>query len=113
MVRVGITGTGAVRIGRSYPRSVFDLAAEAAGQALEEAGVERVDIVVAATSLSYLQNPQLDFASYLAGNIGLQGVKSLTVEAGEGSGLAALEVGYALLKSGAADSVLVVGADKL
>lgn len=113
MVRVGITGTGAVRIGRSYPRSVFDLAAEAAGQALEEAGVERVDIVVAATSLSYLQNPQLDFASYLAGSVGLQGVKSLTVEAGEGSGLAALEVGYALLKSGAADSVLVVGADKL
>ncbi len=113
MTNVVVTGTGAVRIARNYPMGIGDLAAQAAREALKEAGVDRVDYVVASTAASYLQHPQLDFAAYIAGSIGLQGVRAISVEAGESSGLAALEVAFSLLKSGAAESVLLVGADKL
>ena len=113
MSRIVVTGTGTVRISRNYPKSISDLAAEAAREALKEAGVDRVDYVVASTAASYLQHPQLDFSAYITNSIGLQGVRAISVEAGESSGLAALEIAFSLLKSGAAESVLLVGADKL
>ena len=108
-----ITGTGAVRIGRLYEKSPRQLAAEAAWQALEEAGAESVDYVIVSSSILYLANPQLDLASYIASSIGLQGARALTVEAGESSGLAALEAAVGLLASHRADRVLVIGVDKL
>ncbi len=113
MPKVMVTGTGAVKIARHYDKSARRLAAEAAWQALEEAGAETVDYVVVASSLLYLQNPQLDLGSYIAQNIGLGGVRSITVESGETSGLAALEVAVSLLESHRAERVLLIGVDKL
>ncbi|MCE4625396.1 MAG: thiolase family protein [Desulfurococcales archaeon] len=113
MKGVIVTGTGAVRIGRHYEKSVRALAAEAAWKALDEAGVDGVDFVVVASSLSYLQEPQLSLASYITSSLGLGGARAIGVESGETSGLAALDVAYSLLQSEKASRVLVVGVDKL
>lgn len=110
---VGVLGVGMVRINRHYPKSLRDLAVEAAAQAVNDAGVDGVDYLITASSVSYRQVGQLDLGGYLASYLGLRGVRSLSVETGEASGLAGLMTAYSLVKSGAADTVLLVGVDKL
>ena len=109
--RVFVAGAGMVKVDRHYGRSLRDLAAQAALEALGEAG--GVDALVASSALQYVERGQLDLAGYLAGYLGLRGARVLSVEAGEAGGLAALQAGWALVKSGVAKRVLVVGADKL
>ncbi len=108
-----VTGAGMVKIDRHYSLGVRELAAQAAEKALEDSERSSVDFVIAASSLSFMQEPQLDLASYLASTLGLRGVKALTVEAGEASGAAAVQAALALVKSGLARRVLVVGVDKM
>ncbi len=101
------------RVNRYYDRDVRRLAAEVAFRAVDSARVEEIDFIVIGSSISYLQSPQLDLASYIASYLGLRGVKALTVEAGEASGLAAVQVAKSLIDSNNAEKVLVIGVDKL
>ncbi len=112
-MKIYVTGTGAVKIGRHYNLGLRDLAFKAAVEALDESKVDSVDYVVVTSSLSYLQAAQLDLASYIASNLGFHGIRALTIEAGEGSGLAGLEVAVSLIKSEEASRVLLIGVDKL
>ncbi len=101
------------RVNRYYEKDVRKLAAEVAFNVIDSAIVDDVDYVIVGSSLSYLQSPQLDLASYIAGYIGLRGARALTVEAGEASGLAAVQIAKSLIDSNHAERVLVVGVDKL
>ena len=109
---VYITGVGLVNVDRHYDKGIRRLAFEAASKALDSSMVDSVDYIVVASSLSYLQEPQLDLASYIASTSGLRGVRSITVESGEASGLAALTVAKSLIDGGLASKVLVIGVDK-
>ncbi len=113
MSDVVISGTGILKVGRHYSKSLKDLAAEAAFEALDESQVDSVDYVIVSSSLSYTEVGQLGLAGYISSYIGLTGARPLSVEDGEASGLAAVEVATSLVKSGLADNVLVVGVDKL
>ena len=108
-----VVGYGLTKVDRHYDKSLRDLAAEAAEQALNSSGIESIDFIVTASSISYMQEPQLDLAGYITSFLGLRGARSLTVESGESSGAAALQVAKSLIDSGHASSVLVVGVDKL
>jgi acetyl-CoA C-acetyltransferase/acetyl-CoA acyltransferase len=110
---VYITGVGLVNVDRHYDKSVRKLAFEASVAALDSSMAESIDFIVVASSLSYLQEPQLDLASYIASSMGLRGVRSIAVESGEASGLAAVMTAKSLVDSGSASRVLVVGVDKL
>ncbi|MGC9134235.1 thiolase family protein [Caldisphaera sp.] len=111
---VYVEGVGMTKIDRHYDYSLKDLAANAAFAAIEQAGgVDGIDYLVFSSSLSSLQDNQLDTASYLATSLGLRGIRALNVEAGEASGLAAISVAKSLLESHQADKVLVIGAEKL
>jgi len=111
---VYVEGVGMTKIDRHYDYSLKDLAANAAFAAIEQAGgIDGIDYLVFSSSLSPLQDNQLDTASYLATSLGLRGIKALNVEAGEASGLAAISVAKSLLESHQADKVLVIGAEKL
>jgi len=108
-----ILGAGMTRVGRWYDKGLRAIALEAASRALEESGVDGVDFLIVASSASYATNPQLDLSGYLASSLGLRGVRALSVEAGEASGMAAIAAAHHLIASGAARSVMVVGVDKL
>jgi acetyl-CoA acetyltransferase len=110
---VVISGVGLTRVGRHYSKSLKDLAAEAGFKALDEARLDSVDYIVVSSALSYTEVSQLSLASYIASYMGLTGVKALSVEDGEASGLAAVEVATSLIRSGLAENVLVIGVDKL
>ena len=108
-----ISGTGIFKVGRHYSKSLKDLAAEAAFEAIDESQVGSIDYVVVSSSLSYTEVGQLGLAGYVSSYLGLTGARPLSIEDGEASGLAAIEVASSLIKSGMADNVLVVGVDKL
>ncbi len=110
---VYVTGVGLIGVDRHYDKSIRRLAFEATTAALNSSMVESIDFVIVASSISYLNESQLDLASYIASSIGLRGVRSITVESGEASGLAAVMMGKSLIDSGLASRVLVVGVDKL
>lgn len=110
---VYVSRVGMVKIGRHYDKGPRDLAYEAVRQAVKDADVDKLDYLVVASSLTYLQSPQLDLASYIGSNLGVPVKSALTVEAGENSGLAAVEVAVSLIRSSEAEKVLVVGVDKL
>jgi len=110
---VVVTGVWAEPVKRNWDLGTRDLAVKAARGAAQDAGATSFDYLILATSASYLEAPQFDPAAYVAAELGLQVDRALTVEAGETSGLAALEVAKALIESGAAERVLLVGADKL
>lgn len=110
---VYVTRAGMVRVGRHYEKGPRDLAFEAVREALSHVDADSIDYLVVASSMSYLQSPQLDLASYIASSLGVHVKSALAVEAGENSGLAAVEVGVNLIRAHAAEKVLVVGVDKL
>ncbi len=110
---VGVSGVGVVKVNRHYQKGLRDLALEAASAALSDSGSDQVDYLVIASSVSYRQVGQLDLAGHLASYLGLRGVRALTVEAGEASGLAGLMVAWSLLSSGSSKRVLLVGVDKV
>lgn len=113
MVEAYVTGIGMIRVGRHFGEGLRSLAARAAFEALESSGSRDVDAVIVASTASYRGAAQLDLAGHIAGSLGLRGAQTLAVEAGDASGLAAVEAAWSMVKSGAASRVLVVGVDKL
>jgi len=109
-----IEGVGMVKVERHYEKGLFDLASEAAFSAIDQAGgASGIDYIIASNALGEVQDEQLDLGGYLASELGLRGVRSLRVEAGEASGLAALAIANSLIESNMADRVLVVGVEKV
>ncbi len=108
-----VTSVGLVRVNRNYHKSPRDLAFEAASKALENVKLDTIDYVIVASSLTYLQASQFDLAAYIARELGVHVKSAFAIEAGENSGLAGAEVALNLIRSHAAERILLVGVDKL
>ncbi len=108
-----IIGTGILKVGDYWEKSLRNLAAEASILAIDDAGGVSVDYVVIANSLSGVVNGQENLGSYVASRLNLKGVPALKVEAANASGAAAVIVANSLIKSGEAQRVLVVGVEKM
>lgn len=104
-----IKSVGLVRVGRYFDRSYKDLALEAIDKALGDG--ERPGYVVVSSMLAESALKQLDIGSVLAEWLGMAPIPAIRVEAGENSGLAAVEVGAAIADATGAD-VLVIGVEK-
>ena len=78
---------------------------------IEEAGVSHaeVDAVIVGNMLAPQLQRQQQFASYLTSKAGLAAASPFTIDAACGSGGAALQLGYNLIRSGGFRNVLVVG----
>ena len=111
MSGVRVAAAGMVKVDRHYGKSIFDLAVDAVDDALRDSGRDDPEFLIVSTAVSSLLTPQFDLAGYMASYLGIKGSRVLRVEAGEASGLAAVQAAYALAASGR--RVLVVGVDKL
>jgi len=111
--RVYVAGAAMTRVGRLYEKGLLDLAAEAGFKALEEAGVDGADAIVVGNMLSSSLQHQDNLGAYIAAGMGFKGRPSIRVEAACGSGGAAVYTGYALVRSGLYESVLVIGVEKM
>lgn len=110
--KVFVVGSGMSNVGRFYERPLRDLAGEALFKAIDDASNVVPEFIVVSNMLSS-QAEQENLASLVADYCGLRGTSGFKVEAACGSGGAALVAGYALISSGLADVVAVVGVEKL
>src|SRR5881296_2578995 len=109
---VWIAGADMTRVGR-LQEPLQDLMAVAAHAALRSADRDRPDSIVVAT-----MNPEEflgdgNFASNVATHMGFANVPVVRVETATSSGAAAFYAGFAQIASGLADTVVVVGGEKM
>ena len=112
MEKVYITGIGQTEVGEHWERSLENLSAEAILGALKDGGRPKVDALYVGNLLASAASGQANLGAKIATNVGLAGLETITAEAGEASGAAALRLGYLAVKSGYVRTALVVGVEK-
>lgn len=106
-----IIGVSRTKAAEHWNLGLIDLAVEAGGGALDEARCLPTAVILG-NALGSALGDQRNASAYLAARLGLNRVETMTVEADEASGGAALRLGLALLGSGMHEQVLVIGAEK-
>jgi acetyl-CoA C-acetyltransferase len=104
---------GFTKVGDHWDKSILDLAVEAARGALKGAPGSNPDQIIVGNMFSSLGAGQEHLGALLAGALGMSGIPAYKVEAACASGGTAFNLGYTLVKSGAIDSALVVGVEKM
>ncbi len=112
MREVAVTGIGSTPVGEHWDRGLRDLAAQAARAALENAGMDGVDMIYVANANGASISTQAHIAPLVADYAGLRGVEAIGIEAADASGGAALRAGYLAVASGMVESVMVLGVEK-
>jgi acetyl-CoA acetyltransferase len=107
---VAIAGVGIIPFGRHGDVTATELGRRALSGALAEAGVGRGGFQAAFCATAY---GGVAAGHRVLGSLGLTGGPIVDVEAGCASGGAALSLGAAAIRSGQADTVLVVGIEKM
>ena len=110
---VSIIGIGQTKVGEHWDVSLRHLALEALLAALEDAGVEQLDMLLVGNMLSGELTGQEHLGALIADFAGLRGIEAFKIEAACGSGAAAARLGYIAVAGGMADVVLVVGVEKM
>ena len=110
MKPVWIAGVAMTRFGKR-PESLQDLMADAALEALGEAGREPDALVVTSMKPEEFVGDG-NFASQVSSYVGLSRVPSLRVETATSSGAAALYTGFAMIASGLHRNVSCLAAKK-
>lgn len=113
MNNVAILGIGQVPVGEHWEKTLANLSTAAIRSALQDAGNPQPEIVYIGNFLASSISHQANLGALVCEAAGLVGVEGTTVEAGEASGAAALNMGYLAVRSGMADCVLVVGVEKI
>jgi acetyl-CoA C-acetyltransferase len=113
--RVAIAGCSLTPFGRADGSSIVDLAAHAAEGALQasKASPGDVDAIYLSTFASAVLGGQNFPAAVLASRIGATPIPAIAVEGACASGSVALKQAINLIRSGGAEAVLVVGAEKM
>lgn len=113
MIEVAILGIGQTPVREHWDLSLRQLAVEAGRLALDDAGLERVDMLYVSNMNSDRLNQQRQLGALVADYLGLRGIESVKLEAACGSAGSAMRQGLLAVASGAADSVLLIGVEKL
>jgi len=110
---VAVVGIGMTSFGELWKTPLRSLWAEAALAALDDAGLDSVDMITIGCMSSGLFTGQEHLASLLADELGMGGVPAARVESACASGGLAVRTGFAEVASGLSDTVLVTGVEKM
>ncbi len=113
MQKVSIIGIGQTPVGEHWGTSLRQMAFHAVQAALSDAGLSTVDAIVVGNALGGALSGQHHLGALVADYAGLRGVEAFRVEAADASGGVALRQGALLIASGAAQTVLVLGVEKV
>lgn len=112
-LNVAMIGIGQTPVGEHWDISLRQLAFQAIQSAMQDAAVRTVDALVVGNALAGTLSGQQQLGALVADFAGLRGVEAFRVEAADASGGAALRQGCLLIESGAAETVLVLGVEKV
>ncbi|MFZ5919544.1 MAG: thiolase domain-containing protein [Chloroflexota bacterium] len=113
MRQVAILGIGQTKIDEHWDYSLRELAGFAALEALQDAGLERVEGLFVGNMLSGIVSGQHHLGSLVADWVGLRGIEAARIEAACGSGAAAFRSALIAVASGEVETALVVGVEKM
>ena len=113
MREVFVIGTGQSPVGEHWSTSLRQLALAAVEPALQTSGVKYPDALYVGNMLSGELSQQEHLGALIADFCGLRGIEAMTIEASGASGGAALRQAYLAIRSGAIDTALVVGVEKM
>jgi len=113
MSDVVIAGIGQTPVGEHWEISLRELAFQAIEAAQKEAAGLEPQALFVGNLLAPMISGQAHLGALLADFAGRRGIEAYTTEAAGASGGAALRAGYLAVKSGFADTVLVVGVEKM
>ncbi|MCK4320438.1 thiolase domain-containing protein [Candidatus Bathyarchaeota archaeon] len=112
--KVGIVGVGHTKFGKRTDATIRELAHEAVKPALEDAGINIGDIDASVIGVAADEfAAQLSSGVLIHDYVGMEDKPTFRVEAACATGSAAVRAGWALIKSGLAEVVLVVGAETM
>lgn len=113
MNQVAILGVGQVPVREHWGLSIRELAVQAGREAMEDAGVGRVDAIYVGNMTSDRLNRQRHLGALVADHLGQRGVEAVKLEAACGSAGSAMRQGILAVASGEMERVLVIGVEKM
>jgi acetyl-CoA C-acetyltransferase len=113
VTNVSIIGVGQTPVGEHWDVSLRTLGVRAMRAALEDAKLEAVDAIIVANALGGSISGQHQLGALLADFGGLRGTEAFRVEAADASGGVALRQGMLMVASGAVQTVMVLGIEKV
>ncbi|MEM0200686.1 MAG: thiolase family protein [Saccharolobus sp.] len=112
MMSVFLNASSMIPINRYYEYDIYDLVSEAYKNLEGEYEIDDIDLIVVANGYSQRLNNSSLIASKIAERIGKPKVPALRVENADASGGASILTAYSFIKSGIANSVMVIGVEK-
>jgi acetyl-CoA C-acetyltransferase len=113
MTNVSIIGIGKTDVGEHWQTSLRHLAWYAIEGALDDAATTEVDAIFVGNMLASSLSHQDHLGALVADFAGLRGTESVTVEAADASGGAAMRQAVLAVESGLVETALVVGVEKV
>lgn len=113
MTDVILAGIGQTPVGEHWEISLRSLAIKAMLAAIQDAGGLRPQALFVGNMLAPAISHQAHLGDLLADFAGLTGIEAVLVESSGSSGAAALRQGYLAVASGAVDTALIVGIEKV
>ena len=110
---VAVIGVGMTSFGELWETPLRSLWAEAGLAALDDAGIDKVDLITIGCMSSGIFTGQEHLASLLADELGMAGVPATRVESACASGGLAVRAAFAEVAAGLSDTVLVTGVEKM
>jgi len=113
MREVAVIGVGMIKWGELWEKSLRSIFVEAAMNAIEDAGVDRIDSMYVGCMSSGLFVGQEHLGALLADYLGIAPIPATRIESACASGGAAFRQGFIEVASGLSDIVLVGGVEKM
>lgn len=113
MTDVSIIGIGQTEVKELWNTSIRHLSWYAIEAALDDAHISKVDAIYVGNMLAGSVSGQNHLGALVADFAGLRGIESVTVEAADASGGAAMRQAVLAVKSGLVDVALAVGVEKM
>jgi acetyl-CoA C-acetyltransferase len=110
---VAIIGIGINHWGELWEKSLRTIFVEAALNAIEDAGIDRIDSLYVGSMSSGLFTDQEHLASLCADYLGFAGIPAARVESACASGGLAFRLGFIEVASGFSDFVMAAGVEKM
>lgn len=113
MREVAIIGIGQTRVDEQWDKSLRELAGDAGLAALQDARLNGIESLYVGNMMSGSANKQQHLGAYIADWLGMRYAEGLRLESACSSGAAAFRAALMAVASGAVDSALAIGVEKM
>lgn len=113
MREVAVIGIGQTKVDEHWDKSLRELAGFAVLDAVKDAGLNQVDALYVGNMMSASANHQAQLGAYIADWVGLRYAESFKLESACSSGAAAFRTALLAVASGAIDTAVAVGVEKM